>query len=348
MTPNEALTALINEYECDGLPMRLVKPIQVLQSALASRAELPAGLWRVGRSLGRTLYVGDQIVGLVDTPELASAIVDAMNRARAEVPADVADLTDDLRRWALAIRRSGQYMDPDSLDRAGWLLESLSARLANAEAKRDKAWIDAWLAAKEFKIPKSPEGATHLLLESQAFGRMREEARAKETRELRAKLAAAEAVVAQARNVSPIPCEEFVVKSETADLWIAEQKGSWARWGARSEAMSLPMSEWESRLSSDRRWLVFQPSVQPTPSAKGACDGFILADAADAVHGEETGLCTRCGLPPHEHSCSNGQKSPCPAPEPAQAGEDVLERPASNQPRGPGARCEDEGDLRKR
>ena len=36
-------------------------------------------LWRVGRKLGRTLYVHDQVVGMVDTPELAAAIVDAMN-----------------------------------------------------------------------------------------------------------------------------------------------------------------------------------------------------------------------------------------------------------------------------
>jgi hypothetical protein len=35
--------------------------------------------WRVGRSLGRTLYVGDTFVGVVDTPKLAAAIVEAMN-----------------------------------------------------------------------------------------------------------------------------------------------------------------------------------------------------------------------------------------------------------------------------
>lgn len=38
-------------------------------------------MWRVGRSLGRTLYVNDVCVGMVDTPGLALAIVVAMNDA---------------------------------------------------------------------------------------------------------------------------------------------------------------------------------------------------------------------------------------------------------------------------
>lgn len=36
--------------------------------------------WRVGTKLGRTLYIGDQVIGMVDTPELAAQIVDAVNR----------------------------------------------------------------------------------------------------------------------------------------------------------------------------------------------------------------------------------------------------------------------------
>jgi hypothetical protein len=37
--------------------------------------------WRVGRKLGRTLYRDDQVVGMVDTPEIAAEIVAAMNLA---------------------------------------------------------------------------------------------------------------------------------------------------------------------------------------------------------------------------------------------------------------------------
>jgi len=35
--------------------------------------------WRVGRKLGRTLYRDDVFVGMVDTPEIAAEIVQAMN-----------------------------------------------------------------------------------------------------------------------------------------------------------------------------------------------------------------------------------------------------------------------------
>ena len=35
--------------------------------------------WRVGRTLGRTLYLNGQCVGMVDTKELATDIVDRMN-----------------------------------------------------------------------------------------------------------------------------------------------------------------------------------------------------------------------------------------------------------------------------
>jgi len=36
-------------------------------------------MWRVGRKLGRTLYRDEVCVGMVDTPEIALAIVHAMN-----------------------------------------------------------------------------------------------------------------------------------------------------------------------------------------------------------------------------------------------------------------------------
>jgi hypothetical protein len=42
------------------------------------------GPWHTGRKLGRTLYRGDVLVGMMDTPELAAAVVRAMNGAQAE------------------------------------------------------------------------------------------------------------------------------------------------------------------------------------------------------------------------------------------------------------------------
>ena len=41
---------------------------------------LPRG-WRVGRKVGRTLYVGDALIGLMDTPQLAEQVVSAVAEA---------------------------------------------------------------------------------------------------------------------------------------------------------------------------------------------------------------------------------------------------------------------------
>lgn len=38
-----------------------------------------AGRWRTGRSVGRTLYEGDDLIGLMDTPALAERVVAAVN-----------------------------------------------------------------------------------------------------------------------------------------------------------------------------------------------------------------------------------------------------------------------------
>ncbi len=35
--------------------------------------------WRVGRKLGRTLYDGERLVGMMDTAELAAQVVAAVN-----------------------------------------------------------------------------------------------------------------------------------------------------------------------------------------------------------------------------------------------------------------------------
>lgn len=54
--------------------------------------------WRVGRTVGRTIYVGDRLIGLMDTPELAQQVVEAVNAAAAPTI-----LADDLE---VGIRRS--------------------------------------------------------------------------------------------------------------------------------------------------------------------------------------------------------------------------------------------------
>lgn len=42
--------------------------------------------WRVGRSLGRTLYIGDNVIGIVDNADQAAMIVHAVNTWQAAGP----------------------------------------------------------------------------------------------------------------------------------------------------------------------------------------------------------------------------------------------------------------------
>jgi hypothetical protein len=41
--------------------------------------------WRVGRKVGRTIYEGDTLVGVMDTPELAALVVEAVNAAEGQI-----------------------------------------------------------------------------------------------------------------------------------------------------------------------------------------------------------------------------------------------------------------------
>jgi hypothetical protein len=68
------------------------------------------GSWRVGRSLGRTLYKDDRCVGIVDTPELAKELVDAANA----IPglASEASETVELRRMIAKLSRPND-LDPE-------------------------------------------------------------------------------------------------------------------------------------------------------------------------------------------------------------------------------------------
>lgn len=44
---------------------------------------------------------------------------------------------------------------------------------------------------------------------------------------------------------------KYVLKHAKCDLYVAEQAGSWSRWGKRDEAMEKTMPEWEAALSPD-------------------------------------------------------------------------------------------------
>ena len=61
--------------------------------------------WRVGRSLGRTIYLDNACVGLVDTPELAASMVGSLNE-RHTLMARVEKLETELRRACFALGES--------------------------------------------------------------------------------------------------------------------------------------------------------------------------------------------------------------------------------------------------
>lgn len=42
--------------------------------------------YRVGRTLGRTIYDGDTLIGMMDTPELGAHLVDALNAYDHDTP----------------------------------------------------------------------------------------------------------------------------------------------------------------------------------------------------------------------------------------------------------------------
>jgi hypothetical protein len=44
--------------------------------------------WRVGRSVGRTIYLNDELVGLMDTRELAARVVAALQMAGSATPTE--------------------------------------------------------------------------------------------------------------------------------------------------------------------------------------------------------------------------------------------------------------------
>lgn len=83
---------------------------------IGAESAIPEGPapWRVGRTLGRTLYHHGQFVGAVDTPELAKALVDAANgQAAHAVPADVAGPVPD--RMTLCIYPDGTAQSWDAI-----------------------------------------------------------------------------------------------------------------------------------------------------------------------------------------------------------------------------------------
>jgi len=61
--------------------------------------EGPERPWRVGRKVGRTLYRGDTLIGVMDTPDLAAAVVAAVN-AKPDPTGEAIALLRDFYNWS--------------------------------------------------------------------------------------------------------------------------------------------------------------------------------------------------------------------------------------------------------
>jgi hypothetical protein len=76
--------------------------------------------WRVGTKLGRTLYVNDHCVGMVDSPEIAAEIVAALNGVAVN---DRRGIVESLRHEANRIWQKQEKDYPSNvLDVVAWNL----------------------------------------------------------------------------------------------------------------------------------------------------------------------------------------------------------------------------------
>ena len=109
----------IGEQECavnlggdSYVPCRKPKsdPVHVQPGAGSEPAVEP---WRVGRKVGRTLYRGDALIGLMDTRELAAQVVEAVNAAP-----ERARLEQALRAAVYCITNHSEALGPCDCDQA--------------------------------------------------------------------------------------------------------------------------------------------------------------------------------------------------------------------------------------
>lgn len=72
--------------------------------------------WRAGRSTGRTLWRDEQLVGMVDSPEIAREIVEAMNARGRQVEMLVELAGYPPKSVRVPLPESGRERSPDAID----------------------------------------------------------------------------------------------------------------------------------------------------------------------------------------------------------------------------------------
>lgn len=99
-------------------------------------------MWRAGRSVGRTLYdENDELIGVMDTSELAAIVVDAVNRPEAP------NIAPEAMRVVRSMNEAILWMQQDSGELSARALRSLED--AQAATRRLEALVVAVSAAHD-------------------------------------------------------------------------------------------------------------------------------------------------------------------------------------------------------
>lgn len=96
--------------------------------------------WRVGSKVHRTLYRGDELVGLVDTPEIALEVIQALNaRGRSLVQVAADSIEFEAQRYDDAFATERERDVAHGLQKAVEILRGIAAREPRDAQRRSEA-----------------------------------------------------------------------------------------------------------------------------------------------------------------------------------------------------------------
>jgi hypothetical protein len=106
--------------------------------------------WRNGRSIGRTLYIDNKVIGMVDTPELAEAIVARMN---GDATVDLSIAAIEIKRLRAQVMQLSSELADVHAGRIGRSLENmLRAERAEVDAMRLRTALQGLLDAERARV----------------------------------------------------------------------------------------------------------------------------------------------------------------------------------------------------
>lgn len=113
--------------------------------------------WRVGSKVHRTLYRGDELVGMVDTPALAMEVITAANargRSLVEVAATSIEAFADRLGLEHFADRPGADRDEQLVAQGMRQAVEIMRRIAERESGRERS-PDRWSAARELAVAEA-------------------------------------------------------------------------------------------------------------------------------------------------------------------------------------------------